>query len=383
MARPLPRLVLHFDVNETIMVGDPAGGDTFEESLNKICAKCAIVRRVEAGEGAAGGAWSKWRWHDGTPLDVLQRTHEEHAHPPPLLEDFEFSQQPAGCVSFYKVAELKPFAKTFTEAHSPGCIYRGVYEQLECALRCDPTIDSRLCHDGSHHLLVPAFFHTLTALRDAGRRFSLVVRTFGTDSMQVIAAIKAFSEGAHPSYAAMPELADSLRDSPMWKGVYRTGEGGRVDFVLQGDGGEFVCDETSVERALVKPHCPISAACCQDDYEHWSSRGCNPAGGKPVWVTAEDSTEHPIFFDDNIHNSTEDSIVAVRVRPDTSTPHYAALSGQDTLALHGLILVRTPSFAPILDPSWFLRKIEACEQAMLKARTAAAGGGWCPQSARD
>ena len=157
----------------------------------------------------------------------------------------------------------------------------------------------------------------------------------------------------------------------------------RRHFVLQGDGGEFVCDETSVERALVKPHCPISAACCQDDYEHWSSRGCNPAGGKPVWVTAEDSTEHPIFFDDNIHNSTEDSIVAVRVRPDTSTPHYAALSGQDTLALHGLILVRTPSFAPILDPSWFLRKIEACEQAMLKARTAAAGGGWCPQSARD
>ena len=39
-----PRLVLHFDVNETIMVGDPAGGDSFEESLNKICAKSAVIR---------------------------------------------------------------------------------------------------------------------------------------------------------------------------------------------------------------------------------------------------------------------------------------------------------------------------------------------------
>ncbi len=40
----MARLVLHFDVNETIMVGDPAGGDSFEESLNKIVSKSAIVR---------------------------------------------------------------------------------------------------------------------------------------------------------------------------------------------------------------------------------------------------------------------------------------------------------------------------------------------------
>ena len=38
------RLALHFDVNETIMVGDPAGGDTFDDSLNKILAKSAFVR---------------------------------------------------------------------------------------------------------------------------------------------------------------------------------------------------------------------------------------------------------------------------------------------------------------------------------------------------
>ena len=34
-----PRLVLHFDVNETIMVADPAGGDSFEDVLNKMLAK--------------------------------------------------------------------------------------------------------------------------------------------------------------------------------------------------------------------------------------------------------------------------------------------------------------------------------------------------------
>ncbi len=40
---PAP-LVLHLDINETILVGDEAGGDTREESLNKILAKSAYCQ---------------------------------------------------------------------------------------------------------------------------------------------------------------------------------------------------------------------------------------------------------------------------------------------------------------------------------------------------
>jgi len=39
----MPHLFLHFDVNETILVGDVAGGDTPEDCLNKIIAKSAFV----------------------------------------------------------------------------------------------------------------------------------------------------------------------------------------------------------------------------------------------------------------------------------------------------------------------------------------------------
>ena len=30
------KLVLHFDINETILIGDEAGGDTVEDCLNKV-----------------------------------------------------------------------------------------------------------------------------------------------------------------------------------------------------------------------------------------------------------------------------------------------------------------------------------------------------------
>jgi hypothetical protein len=37
-------LILHFDINETILIGDDAGGDTFEQCINKIIAKSAFVK---------------------------------------------------------------------------------------------------------------------------------------------------------------------------------------------------------------------------------------------------------------------------------------------------------------------------------------------------
>jgi hypothetical protein len=80
---------------------------------------------------------------------------------------------------------------------------------------------------------------------------------------------------------------------------------------------------------------------CQDN-------NYSPGAGKPLWLTADDASIHPIFFDDNIHNSAEDSIVAVRAR-QSAGGGYQPLSGRETIALQGLVLKRTPTFAAILD----------------------------------
>ena len=43
----LPHLILHFDVNETIIVSDPAGGDTVDDCLHKAIAKTLLIRKSE------------------------------------------------------------------------------------------------------------------------------------------------------------------------------------------------------------------------------------------------------------------------------------------------------------------------------------------------
>ena len=68
------------DINETILLGDPAGGDTFDESLNKIIAKVAYVRPVPP-DAQRGGRWPAWEWHDGSPLDPDLRAADALPHP--------------------------------------------------------------------------------------------------------------------------------------------------------------------------------------------------------------------------------------------------------------------------------------------------------------
>lgn len=100
----LPRLVLHFDVNETIMVSDPAGaaaerhrnpsvlasacktparrrckmienglrlsagGDDFDAVLNKMVAKTAFARRKDGGDDVRTAALEDLEWRDGAAL---------------------------------------------------------------------------------------------------------------------------------------------------------------------------------------------------------------------------------------------------------------------------------------------------------------------------
>ena len=84
IAAPPSALCIHFDVNETIMLGDPAGGDSIEESFHKILAKVAYVR--SAPEGAEVNAlYGAYVWHDGSmPSEIELNARQREHHGPPL-----------------------------------------------------------------------------------------------------------------------------------------------------------------------------------------------------------------------------------------------------------------------------------------------------------
>jgi hypothetical protein len=338
-----PKLVLHFDVNETIMVGDPAAGVSFEECLNMILAKSVLIRE----DGSS--------WADGSPVGSISSSSE--ALPPTLFTEWE---SPPGYTKYYRLNWDKEMSKNFTEAGKPGERYRGWYCKLEQALRLPAgqagKADRRLSHDGVHFFLLPAFFKTISELARQGRTFAIVIRTFGTDISDVIAAIQAYVEGAlHDIVADTEPVAEGkegsaapllvLKHPPVqevrlefaWNGKYdkesgvftlsreesgKTGketEEGADQTGTSGNAGHFgerIDDEQEVVRVLQGGRHSISAAACTDDYAYWKAHQYTPSCGKPMWVTeggGEDSFLH-IFFDDNINNDAADSIVAIRSR---------------------------------------------------------------------
>eukprot|EP00656_Telonema_subtile_P052011 TRINITY_DN7129_c0_g1_i3.p1 TRINITY_DN7129_c0_g1~~TRINITY_DN7129_c0_g1_i3.p1 ORF type:complete len:245 (+),score=44.33 TRINITY_DN7129_c0_g1_i3:239-973(+) len=219
--------------------------------------------------------------------------------------------------------------------------------------------DPRLCHDEKHHFLIPALFHTITELKARGREFTVVIRTFGTDVDDVVAALNAYAEGKHVIDSPGPEA--TISPESVYRGRYQ--QDGSFVLSQVTEGGVSIADENLAVKTLEGANQGAVTVCAiQDDYDWWSQHQCTPSSGKPLWLTRDDRSCHHIFFDDNIHNLVDDSIVAVRARDDESCK-FVPLSGEDTLALAGVHLVRVPTIEPILNPNYFLERIEECEAA--------------------
>ncbi len=188
-----PSLVLMFDVNETILLADPAGGDTFEQCLNKVIAKCAFVSEASLGSQSL-------RWWNGTNADGT-------TPPPPVVENAY--AWPDGAIPFYEA--FKDQAKHFTEK-GPGVAYRPHFDELYEAMT--ETFSEAELESGAvsadllkvlrrlrgpddegnvtfYYFLVPSFWQALVGLAKAGHDLTLVVRTFGTDSREVKEALDA------------------------------------------------------------------------------------------------------------------------------------------------------------------------------------------------
>jgi hypothetical protein len=82
----------------------------------------------------------------------------------------------------------------------------------------------------------------------------------------------------------------------------------------------------------------------------------------------EDVAYHHILFDDNIHNSSTDSVACVRVpasatrtsgRPlERRAGTFRTLSGVEALGEQGVHLVRVPTVEVAMKPTWFLEQVD-------------------------
>jgi hypothetical protein len=215
--------------------------------------------------------------------------------------------------------------------------------------------------------LFDSFFKLVDSLESEGRAFKIIFRTFGHDLIDVQEDMNAFAAGEHPLYPGKVRPHLRLETAQMYHGRYHS-----AAFKLH----PFNADAASDSSLLPPPVVPTEAEvltliedmsgskvmAINDDYDHWSQHDCHPSAGKPCWLhsapSAASSPARPVhlFFDDNIHNDPDDSIVAVRrVAADGSiTP----LSGAETIEEEGKSIVKVFCYEAIMNDDYFINHVD-------------------------
>lgn len=212
-------MIIHFDINETILIGDEAGGDTKEQCINKVLAKSAYVRipsnnddnnnefndnKIIEYHDDDNILLSKYttscqptHWWNGMPIvtqeqqseekqDIQQKSYITNSHNnnivPPLYTGWIW---PKDCCPYYRTS-YKDNGPTFTDHNHHGKIYAPIYdlihEQIMTNMKIEstPTEKTKTLH-GNHHqqegkdhqqeeypsilsCMLPSFFDTLAIL---------------------------------------------------------------------------------------------------------------------------------------------------------------------------------------------------------------------------
>lgn len=331
------RLVLHLDINETILLGDNAGGDSRHDSVQKMLAKssfCQLPSKDSSSWDSTQEA-EPTHWWDGQKIN-------EETSIPPLYTGWEW---PNGCCPYYRT-KYKRFSKQFVEGH--GKVYRPILDECE----------KELAKSGQDHIL-PAFYqtlHYLIKLYNNNMPFTLVFRTFGSDIDEIAQVLTKFA--AETNCPAL-ELSPNKLYRGRWKEekdgstVYQLWNRNETELIASGD------------KEILNLLREGSVFGITDDYNFWRNNDWLPTAGKPIWIPKcqdESSSiyDHHIFFDDNIHNLEDDGIACVRKEQADGT--FVTLNGasmhQESQGVH---LIRVPTIEPVLNPNWFVEKIQSAQ----------------------
>eukprot|EP00123_Amoebidium_parasiticum_P020601 comp5338_c0_seq1/m.1323 comp5338_c0_seq1/g.1323 ORF comp5338_c0_seq1/g.1323 comp5338_c0_seq1/m.1323 type:complete len:465 (-) comp5338_c0_seq1:145-1539(-) len=358
-----PTLVLHFDINKTIIMEDPAGKKTTEDVINDILAS-ACWGTVGETEGK-GLVWSACvetpsvnpPHSDKKKLVSYKTFVDQILLPyPPLQPDLTPQQQRS--INRLVKDKRTELVSAFTNPGQPGERYRKNWFELSKSLKRDGS--------AGYHYVLPSFFRLLLHLVDRAVPFRLVFRTFGDDLKSVIAELNRFCTGEHPDYpgVSLPQLKVDPDGSV--GSLFRSKE---ATCLVMGTtekppslahGMEFYHTHGlpihvgygAIYEELCRLWGHTQCMGLTDYYEWWAANNEHGYAGKLFLVNPEDTNYRQVFFDDNIETDGGlRNIVDVR-NPRTEEPLPLATSLEH-------YLVRVEPFEAIPNPDYFIDQLNA------------------------
>ncbi|XP_053151685.1 uncharacterized protein LOC128344810 [Hemicordylus capensis] len=315
------KLVLHIDLNNTILVSDATTNQDPKAALNYYLSTVTWGKISPAGE---------WQWLSDSPSLL-----------PPCQDAVNFYTQYGRNTKFTST----PLGRRFRDLHARHL------KLLEWQGQPHPVLSITGEQAKHYHLVLPSFFYLLESLHREGRQFAIIFRTFGTDLPRVLQAVQCALEGQHPRFPTLQDISLPVDLSP---GTIRCSQ--RKVVLMQG------AEQLSTRDGARKMYMYFSSreGLCgfQDHFDWWATNQFSSKGGKPLWIDPHDATTHHICIDDNIRLNDFDTIIHPQVFSEkrSSCPRTTPTS-----ELYDICLVQTDLLEAIADESYFCHCIRRCE----------------------
>ncbi|KAG8557266.1 hypothetical protein GDO81_018389 [Engystomops pustulosus] len=317
------KLILHLDLNNTILVSDTATGQGPRAALN------SYLSTVAWGRISASGEWQ-------------------------LVSDRPSVRSPCdGAINYYTY-----FGRDGNFVNNKiGQSFRGVYDDHMKMLECPGKADERFTQQGedgrSYYWILPSFFHMLESLHLEGRQFCVILRTFGVDLPSVLQSVHAALQGKHPQF---PQLQQVPLTTDLTVGKIRCS---KRDIVVT-HGSDRISTKPKERNVYQYFSSMDGIGGFQDHFDWWARNNFQAAGGKPFWIDPTDCNTQHIIIDDNIRLSDQDTIVNCRVLSDQKKGKESRKA--PTSELYDICLVQTDLLRAIAEKDYFLDCIRLCEE---------------------
>lgn len=405
-------LVLHFDVNKTIVLNDTVKRQPVKDVVNILLAEAAWgfpeVRGGKTVWVAATGERALAPEREGTlkrQMTGLAGVSRQSCWAPTRVEGavtyLEHLEQIMPGKKLRKQREK--LASQFTRPGCPGAALRSRFDELMKKVK--PSSPARKNakkdeEDNDGHVLcvLPAFYHMLVELDKAGRSFSVLFRSFGEDLPKLVQDFNSFCKGKHkdfpqarfdgstesPNLLMGPEAVGSWFRAKDFYGMVwgeldlekdyleSFGEGevepdawnAFVDGLnlFRGSVGQSSLRSVSTLAAVaseIRKRTEVPCAMALRDYfPIWNCSGRKGASGKLLPIRYQDDHRVDMFFDDNLSEDGGDLNI---VNAQFVYPLFKAIRPVYALRYH---VVRADALAAINNLNWFVEKIHEKEAAL-------------------
>ena len=330
-----PKLILHFDVQNTVTVKDSTQGLSAKEVINTFISGVAWGRTNDV----TGWAWS-------SDQVSLTRTHSDDVSFYEHIALLGKKEKKTGNKTYNLRDQLKHFTdltvgrifkklldetlESLNQRHADitqnNTSVDGTFNPLRDQVSTTHNITSgctgslynaSLDDDGNpvdsanttspNLTIFVSFLNLIHYLHKTNRDFVILFRSYGADTEAVMEALK---QTRH--------IPEEIRENIVTSCGSIERRGDQVVLTWPSQSGEDPTTMTGHSDKQIYDHISKARGIygLRDDFEHWRAQSYHWCSGKPFWVHHGDTKHHHIFFDDNIRRDKRSCIVDVRFVSD-------------------------------------------------------------------